>query len=72
MNFTCFVLYGISSVCFINLFNPFIKLVFGENYLLSMSVVYIIVVNHYLTGMNNVVISVQTAGGLYEKINIFL
>lgn len=67
MNFTCFVLYGISSVCFINLFNPFIKLVFGENYLLSMSVVYIIVVNHYLTGMNNVVISVQTAGGLYEK-----
>lgn len=67
MNFTCFILYGISSVCFINLFNPFIELVFGKNYLLAMSVVYIIVINHYLTGMNNVVISVQTAGGLYEK-----
>lgn len=67
MNFTCFVLYGISSVCFINLFNPFIELVFGSNYLLAMSIVYIIVINHYLTGMNNVVISVQTAGGLYEK-----
>lgn len=67
MNFTCFVLYGISSICLINLFNPFIELVFGTNYLLSMLVVYIIVINHYLTGMNNVVISIQTASGLYEK-----
>ena len=67
MNFTCFVLYGISSICLINLFNPFIELVFGANYLLSMLVVYIIVINHYLTGMSNVVISIQTASGLYEK-----
>lgn len=67
MNFTCFVLYGISSICLINLFNPFIELVFGTNYLLSILVVYIIVINHYLTGMNNVVISIQTASGLYEK-----
>ena len=67
MNFTCFVLYGISSICLINLFNPFIELVFGTNYLLSMLVVYIIVINHYLKGMNNVVISIQTASGLYEK-----
>ena len=67
MNFICFVLYGISFVCFINLFNPFIELVFGANYLLTMSVVYIIVINFYLTGLNNVVISIQTASGLYEK-----
>lgn len=67
MNLTCFILYGISSVCFINLFNPFIELVFGEKFLLPMSVVYIIVINHYLTGMNNTVISIQTAAGLYEK-----
>ena len=67
MNFTCFVLYGISSICLINLFNPFIELIFGTNYLLSMLVVYIIVINHYLTGLNNVVISIQTASGLYEK-----
>ena len=67
MNFICFVLYGISFVCFINLFNPFIELVFGSNYLLTMPVVYIIVINFYLTGLNNVVISIQTASGLYEK-----
>lgn len=67
MNFICFILYGISSICLINLFNPFISFVFGDNYLLSMSIVYVIVLNHYLTGMNNVVISIQTASGLYEK-----
>ncbi len=67
MNFICFVLYGISFVCFINLFNPFIELAFGSNYLLTMPVVYIIVINFYLTGLNNVVISIQTASGLYEK-----
>lgn len=67
MNLTCFILYGISSVCFINLFNPFIELVFGEKYLLSISVVYVVVINYYLIGMNNTVISIQTASGLYEK-----
>ena len=67
MNLICFILYGISSVCFINLFNPFIELVFGEKYLLSISIVYIIVINYYLTGMNNTVISIQTASRLYEK-----
>lgn len=67
MNLICFILYGVSSICLINLFNPFIEFVFGEKYLLSMTVVYIIVTNHYLTGMNNVVIGIQTAAGLYEK-----
>lgn len=67
MNLICYILYGISSICFINLFNPFIELVFGDNYLLEMSAVYVIVANFYLTGMNNTVISIQTASGLYEK-----
>ena len=67
MNLICFILYGISSICLINLLNPFIELVFGSNYLLGTFVVYIIVTNHYLTGMNNTVISIQTASGLYEK-----
>lgn len=67
MNLICFILYGISSICLINLFNPFIEFVFGEKYLLEMIVVYVIVTNHYLTGMNNAVISIQTAAGLYEK-----
>ena len=67
MNLICYILYGISSICLINLLNPFIDLVFGSEYLLEMFVVYIIVTNHYLTGMNNVVISIQTASGLYEK-----
>ena len=67
MNLICYILYGVSSICLINLFNPFIELVFGSNYVLGMFVVYVIVINHYLTGMNNTVISIQTASGLYEK-----
>ena len=67
MNLICYILYGISSVCLINLFNPFIELVFGKSYLIAMATVYVIVTNHYLTGMNNVVISMQSAAGLYEK-----
>lgn len=67
MNLICYILYGVSSVCMINLFNPFIELFFGTKFLLTMPIVCVIVANHYLTGMNNVVISVQSAAGLYEN-----
>ena len=67
MNFISFVLFGISSVCFINLFTPFIDWVFGARFVLGMSIVYIIVLNFYLNGMNNAVITMQTASGLYRN-----
>lgn len=67
MNFICFVLFGISSVCFINLFTPFIDWVFGSKFVLSMSIVYILVLNFYMNGMNGAVITIQTASGLYRN-----
>ncbi len=67
MDFICYCLYGVSSVCFLTVFTPFIEFCFGAKFLLPMSVTAVIVLNHYLTGMNNVPITFQTAAGLYDK-----
>lgn len=67
MDFICYILYGTSAVCFIMLFNPFIEFVFGEKFVLEMPVVILIVLNFYLSGMNNAPIVIQSAAGLYDK-----
>ena len=67
MNLICFILYGGATVCFINLFNPFIDLVFGEKFVLSMFVVFLISFNNFLVGMNLAPITIQSAAGLYNN-----
>ena len=67
MNLVCFILYGGASVCFINLFNPFIDLVFGEKFVLPMFVVFLISFNNFLVGMNLAPITIQSAAGLYNN-----
>ena len=67
MDFICYVLYGGSVVCFVMLFNPFIELFFGSKFVLELPIVLMIVLNFYLSGMNNVPISIQSAAGLYDK-----
>ena len=44
--FISFLLYSFEAVCFICLFNPFIKLWLGEQYLFSMPIVTLIVLNN--------------------------
>ena len=61
------ILYGISAICFIHLFNPFIDLAFGSFYVFSKEIVYIIVINNYIMGMINVLSTVQSASGLYQN-----
>lgn len=67
MYFIYFVLYAISTVCFINLFNPFIELTFGENFLLDLPTVYLISFNFYIVGMMNVLDLVKSAAGIYDQ-----
>lgn len=67
MNYIYYIMYAVSFVCFINLFNPFIELAFGKNYVLSMDVVYLIVINFYLLGMTNILDMVKSSAGLYDK-----
>lgn len=67
MYFIYFVLYAISTVCFMNLLNPFIEIAFGEKFLLDLPTVYLISFNFYLAGMMNVLDLVKSAAGIYDK-----
>lgn len=58
-------LYSFCSICFFVLFNPFIKLWLGENYMFSIDIVAIICLNFYLTGMRQAVVTFKNAFGIY-------
>lgn len=66
MNFITFSLYGVSMICLIFVFNPFIELVFGSKFLLPFGVVVLMMVNYYLVGINQVPVTIQSAAGIYK------
>jgi len=66
MNFLTFCMYGVSAVCLIFIFNPFIELVFGKTFVLPFAVVVMIMINYYMAGINQVPITVQAAAGIYK------
>ena len=66
MDFITYCLYGVSAVCLLFTFNPFIEFVFGSKFVLSFTVVLLIMINYYLVGMNQVPIIVQSAAGVYK------
>ena len=58
-------LYGGCALCFFCLAQDFIRLCFGENYLISEDVLFIIVLNFYLTGMRRSVLTFKDAFGIF-------
>lgn len=66
-NFIAFWLYGFSAVCFFNLCSPFIELVFGKNFVLSMPVLAVLVINSYMAGMRIPVFTVKSAAGIFNE-----
>lgn len=58
-------IYGFSTVCLVVLFNPFISLWLGADYLFSMPIVLLIVLSFYVTGMRQSVLTFREAMGLY-------
>ena len=66
-NFITFWLSYFCSICLIVLFNDFIYMFAGKEYIFSLSVVFIIVFNFYFTVMRKVVISFREAAGLFYK-----
>lgn len=62
-----FIVYSFCSVCLFVLFNPFIKLWLGDEYLMSQEIVLILVLNNYLQGMRKVVLSFKDACGLFKQ-----
>lgn len=59
-----FLIYSFCSISILNLSNPFVQLCFGKKYVLDFSVVLIISVNFYVTGMRQAVDTFNTAFGL--------
>lgn len=67
INFLTFWIYSFSSICLLNLFNPFISIWLGKNYLFSIDIVLILVINFYVTGMRKSVLTFKDADGLFYK-----
>ncbi len=64
LNFWMFCFISVSLMC---LFNPFIELWVGKDYLFSFEIVCIIVVNFYIYGMRKSVLTFREASGLFYK-----
>lgn len=67
MDFIGFCIYGYCSACLFALFNPFIKVWAGEQYLFSTWIVAVIVLNFYMTGMRIPLGTIKSAAGVYSE-----
>ncbi|AHV98589.1 lipopolysaccharide biosynthesis protein [Paenibacillus sabinae] len=65
LNFMGFWIYGFCSICLLLLFNPFIEIWLGEDFLFHMPIILVIVCNFFLTGMRKSVLSFRDAFGIY-------
>lgn len=65
LDFLMSLLYGWLALCLAALFNPFIRLYFGSDYVLSLPVVLLIVLDFYLHGMRQMTLRFRDGMGLY-------
>ena len=65
--FLDYLMYSFISVSLLCLFNPFIELWVGKEYLFSFDIVCIIVINFYIAGMRKSVLTFREASGLFYK-----
>lgn len=65
LNFIGFWIHSYVAVTFLVMFNPFIEVWAGKDYLFPMSVVFLIVLNFYMSGMRKVTLNFRDAMGLY-------
>lgn len=63
--FMNFWIYGFVSICLVALLNPFISLWIGRDFVLDTEVAMAIIVNFYLTGMRQGVLTFRDALGIY-------
>ena len=63
--FVDFWIYGFASICLFELIAPFVAISFGEKYLFSGDIAFILCLNFYLTGMRQAVLSFRDSLGLF-------
>ncbi|GBU24701.1 flippase [Fibrobacteria bacterium R8-3-H12] len=66
MAFLIFCIGGLSSVCLVNLLNPFIELWIGKDYLLSNFIVYVIVANFFFLQNRLLVATFRNDAGVFR------
>jgi O-antigen/teichoic acid export membrane protein len=66
MSFLIFCVSGISTVCLLNLLNPFINLWIGDAYILPYSVIAAITINFFLTQSRWLVITFKQTAGIFR------
>jgi O-antigen/teichoic acid export membrane protein len=66
MAFLIFCVGGLNAVCLVNLLNPFIELWVGKDYLLSNSVVYVIVANFFFLQNRWLVTTFKNDAGIFR------
>ena len=65
LDFLMFLLYGYVSAGMFVMLNPFIEVVFGEKYVFSMAVVFLMVMDFYITGMRQINLRFRETMGLF-------
>jgi O-antigen/teichoic acid export membrane protein len=58
-------LYGFAAICLYELLNPFVELSFGEKYVFPKSVVLILCINFFVTGMRKATLVFRDSMGLF-------
>lgn len=58
-------MYGVAFIGLFELLNPFVKLSFGEKFLFSGEIVFVLCLNFYLNGLRNAVLTFRDSMGLF-------
>lgn len=58
---------GVCCCCFLNLFQPFMKMWVGEKYMFGMGVVICLVIYYYIYEINRLLNTYKDAGGIWHK-----
>ncbi|MBR7796666.1 sugar translocase [Agaribacter marinus] len=67
IRFTNFWIFGFCAICLWNLFNPFITVWLGDEYVLNMFIVFAIILNFFTAGMQNATTTFRETTGLFRK-----
>lgn len=67
LNFANFWLYALFSICLMVLINPFIQIWIGRKYVMDFSIVFLLITNFYVLGMQSITNSFRNAYGLFWK-----
>lgn len=60
-------LYGISSICILNIMEPFIKIWLGKNFLIPFPALLAASISFYFTGMRKTVMIFKDAAGIFQQ-----